>query len=187
MARPRLPGATPEQEAQRQKWREDRLLRIRRDADTYLWSEQVALDAAAGVTTRESAYTLRLPLRRVAGMRSDPRVQERIADLRQMLREKTLARAAQVHDQLYDGVALAIEDGDGREVDSWTRAAASMERVRQSASGEMQPQAGAQVTITNAQVAPGGMTGEQLAALLEELGIGRRLVGDQGQVSPVRE
>jgi len=174
--RPRLTTGTPEDFARRAEERAKRMAVIRRDCENEVWAEQVAVSTAAGKSVAETAKQMRLPERRVAGMRSDPAVQERIADLRQYLRDKTLQRAARLHDKLYDGVEAAIEEGEGKQVDAWTRAAASMERVRQSASGEQMPPPSVQVVNQN--VAVSGGSGADLAALLEELGIGRRVVSD---------
>lgn len=136
-------------------------------------ADQVALDAAVGKSKKQSAKEIGISLERVNGLRTNPRVKERIEDMRAYLRQQSLERLTKLHDGLYDGIETAIKGGDGRQVDSWSRAAASLEKVRASTSGEFERAAPAPVQVN---VTQQGASAQDLVDMLRELGIGTRTV-----------
>ena len=167
---------TPAQQAKSQAAMRSRRERVRKLSQTWM-GQQIALDTAMGRSAEMSGQILKVGAEIVRGMRNEPLVKQLIEDLRSYLRQASLLRLARVHGGLYDGLEMAIEDGDGKQVDQWSRAAANLERVRASASGEQIPASSAAVTVYNANVAQAGsttgMTGEDVARWLEDLGIGR--------------
>lgn len=106
---------------------------------------QIATLRAAEMSIEEIARTLGRHSTEIARYLKREDVQSMIDDYRRMIRAQALAHCQQIQRRGWELVGQTLDDGDPKGFDAATRGMANIERIAQSASGELKPQATVQI------------------------------------------